>query len=128
MRAGEKFTIGRDQSCDVPVADDSVSRRHAELTMIEQGKLLLVDCHSSNGTAVLEGGRPRPIRQAFVTPGDRVQFGSVVLSVADIVEALGAKRPSQGPSPAAPSGGNRLVRCECGVIKPSNSKCPECGQ
>lgn len=133
MRAGEKFTIGRDQSCDIPVADDSVSRRHAELTMIEQGKLLLVDCQSSNGTAVLEDGRPRPIRQAFVTPADRVQFGSVVLSVADIVDALGSKRPSPpqaaaAASPIGPSAANKLMRCECGVIKSANSKCPECGQ
>jgi len=128
MRAGEKFTIGRDQTCDIPVADDSVSRHHAELTMIEQGKLLLVDCQSSNGTAVLEEGGPRPIRQAFVTPTDRVQFGSVVLSVADLVEAIGARKPSQAQAAAAPSAANKLVRCECGVIKPANSKCPECGQ
>ena len=100
--------------------------------MIEQGKLLLVDCQSSNGTAVLEEGRPRPIRQAFVTPADRVQFGSVVLSVADIMEALGAKRPSPAQAAAAASpiasAANKLVRCGCGVIKPANSKCPECGQ
>jgi pSer/pThr/pTyr-binding forkhead associated (FHA) protein len=128
MRAGEKFTIGRDQSCDIPVADDSVSRRHAELTMIEQGKLLLVDCQSSNGTAVMEDGRPRAIRQAFVKPTDRVQFGSVVLNVADLVEAIGSRKPAQGEAASAPSAGSKLVRCECGVIKPWNSKCPECGQ
>jgi hypothetical protein len=127
MRPGEKFTIGRDQACDIPVADDSVSRRHAELTLIEQGKLLLVDCQSSNGTAVLEDGRPRAIRQAFVTPSDHVQFGSVVLAVSDLVDAIAAGksgRPTGASRPAA----DKLVRCECGVIKSANSKCPECGQ
>jgi pSer/pThr/pTyr-binding forkhead associated (FHA) protein len=128
MRLGERITIGRDQACDIAVADDSVSRRHAELTMISPDKLLLVDCQSSNGTAVLEDGRPRPIRQAFVTLADRVQFGSVVLSVAELVEAVAVKRPEQAQAAAAPPAGNRLVRCECGVIKAPQSKCPECGQ
>jgi pSer/pThr/pTyr-binding forkhead associated (FHA) protein len=132
MRPGEKITIGRDQACDIPVADDSVSRRHAELTMIEAGKLLLVDCQSSNGTAVLEEGRPRPIRQAFVTPSDRVQFGSVVLNVSDLVEAVSARKPKAQPQPeravAAAVSPHRLVRCECGVVKAATSKCPECGQ
>jgi hypothetical protein len=128
MRPGERFTIGRDQACDVPVADDSVSRRHAELTLIEQDKLLLVDCQSSNGTAVLEDGRPRPIRQAFVKPTDRVQFGSVVLSVSDLVDAIGARRSARPPGGAAAAAGGKLVRCECGAVKPGNGKCPECGQ
>ena len=132
MRAGEKFTIGRDQACDIPVADDSVSRRHAELTMIEPGKLLLVDCQSSNGTAVLEDGRPRPIRQAFVTPSDRVQFGSVVLNVSDLVDAVRARKPKPQPqaerAAVAAASPSRLVRCECGIVKAANSKCPECGQ
>lgn len=124
MRPGGKFTIGRDKACDVPIADDSVSRRHAELTVLDQGKLLLVDCQSSNGTAIIEDGRPRPIRQAFVTPSDRVQLGSVVLSVSELLDAIGAKGPHATPQQAA----NKLVRCECGVIKPANKKCPECGQ
>ncbi len=128
MRPGEKFTIGRDQSCDIPVADDSVSRRHAELTLVDPGKLLLVDCQSSNGTAILEDGRPRPIRQAFVTPSDRVQLGSVVLSVSDLLEAISARSSKRPPNGAPAPPGNKVVRCECGVIKPVNSKCPECGQ
>ncbi|MCG6861051.1 MAG: FHA domain-containing protein [Chromatiaceae bacterium] len=45
-----KFSIGRERSCAIPVADDSVSAMHAELTFLGDGKLLLTDCNSTNGT------------------------------------------------------------------------------
>ncbi|MBI4523796.1 MAG: FHA domain-containing protein [Deltaproteobacteria bacterium] len=33
----KKFTIGRDKNCDIPIADDSVSRLHAEITIVDGG-------------------------------------------------------------------------------------------
>jgi len=47
------FTIGRDRACDLPLGDDSVSARHAELRFLGEGKLLLSDCNSTNGTFLL---------------------------------------------------------------------------
>jgi hypothetical protein len=91
IRSGTtKFTIGRDKDCDVPIADESVSRIHAELTILEGGKLLLADRASSNGTSIMQGGRPRRIHQTYVSPADQVQFGSVVLSVGELIEAIHA--------------------------------------
>ena len=59
MPASEKkFTLGRARDCDIVLADDSVSRRHAELTFLGDGKVLLTDCRSSRGTFLLAGGRP----------------------------------------------------------------------
>jgi pSer/pThr/pTyr-binding forkhead associated (FHA) protein len=32
-----RFTIGRDKTCDVPIADDSVSRLHAQFSILAGG-------------------------------------------------------------------------------------------
>jgi FHA domain/Domain of unknown function (DUF1707) len=66
------FTIGRDQHCDLYIADMSVSRLHARLTRDGEG-WLLTDLGSTNGTR-LNGWRvrePLPVR-----PGDQIRFGS----------------------------------------------------
>lgn len=127
-----RFTIGRERTCDVPIADDSVSRLHAELSVLEGGKYFLTDCHSSNGTMLLRDGKPKRISQETVFPSDRVQFGDVVLSVSDIVESIRSRAPKvemKAPpkSDSRPPAGAKVVRCECGAIKPEGRRCPACG-
>lgn len=135
-----RFTIGRDKSCDIPLADDSVSRLHAEFC-VEGSRLLIADRGSSNGTQLIRAGKPPvPIREpAVVFPSDQIQFGTAVLSVADIVAAIRQRHPQAFPAPvpaqaqpqpakAPPADTPRLVRCLCGFIKPQNQVCPECGQ
>ncbi|MBS1830974.1 MAG: FHA domain-containing protein [Acidobacteria bacterium] len=133
MNQGPKsrFTIGRERSCDIPIADESVSRLHAELTILDGGKLFLTDCHSSNGTSVLRDGTARRISQDFVLPSDRVQFGDVILDMSDLVESVRGR--VKQAAPAAPvarrdaPGGERVERCGCGAIKPQGKPCPACG-
>lgn len=127
-----RFTIGRERNCDIPIADESVSRLHAELTVLEGGKLFLTDCHSSNGTTLLRDGTPRRISQEMVLPTDRVQFGDIVLAMADIVNSLRGRIEPPAPASAAPRQrelppGGRLQRCHCGAIKPEGKACPACG-
>jgi pSer/pThr/pTyr-binding forkhead associated (FHA) protein len=55
-------------------ADDTVSRRHAELCFAE-GRWMLRDLGSSNGTWV----NGRRIVEAEVAPGDDVQLGGCAL-------------------------------------------------
>ncbi|WP_211354086.1 FHA domain-containing protein [Thiohalocapsa marina] len=132
-----KFSIGRDRTCDIPVADESVSGRHAELTFLDGGKLLLTDCNSTNGTRLLlSDGREQRIRHEFVSPMDRVKLGGVVLSIKDLLEALRLKYPQFGsqfpgaerPPAEPPVQGRQLVRCVCGLIKPAGKPCPGCGR
>ena len=70
-REDRAFVIGRDPRCDFPIADPTVSWRHAELRCSASG-WLLADLDSTNGTWV-NGWRAA---QAFsVQPGDCVRFG-----------------------------------------------------
>jgi hypothetical protein len=70
---GRQFSIGRDASCDLAIADMTVSRRHAQLERTAQG-WLLTDLESTNGTRV-NGWRVRG--QVPVRSGDLVSFGSL---------------------------------------------------
>ena len=138
-----KFSIGRARGCDIVLADDSVSRYHAELTLLKGGKLLLTDCKSSNGSYLLQGGQEKEIRQELVSPTDTVQLGDIKISVKELLEAIMLKFPgfqtstASGTAPAGESPpqpkknwvkGKRLVRCECGAVKTKEELCPECGK
>ena len=136
-----RFTVGSAPECDVVVADGTVSRRHAELTFLSGGRLLVVDCHSTHGTALLVGEKHRPITQAWVAPDATLEFGDVPMPVARLLEALRHRHPAFDPgklqAPSDPGGrsalagwakGTRVVRCACGAIKPKGSACPECGR
>lgn len=80
------FTIGRDQRCDLHIADLTVSRLHARLTREADG-WLLTDLGSTNGTRI-NGWRVRaPVP---VLPGDQVRFGSVSF----VIQAPDARAPS----------------------------------
>lgn len=133
-----KFTIGRARTCDIVLADDSVSRQHAELTFLPEGKLLLTDCRSSHGTALLTPNGAQPIRQELLSPLDNVQFGDIRMPVKELLEAIrlkfpsfeagGVRQPGVEPTPQRPwVQGERLVRCTCGAVKSKGSICKECG-
>jgi hypothetical protein len=72
----ERFVIGRSEACDMVLGDQTVSRRHAQLSRTSVG-WLLSDLGSTNGTRV-NGWR---VKQVRVRPGDRVQVGRVRLRV-----------------------------------------------
>ena len=64
-----QLKIGRDASCDIILNDNSISRRHAEIFIDEEGNSFITDLSSKNGT--------------FVN-GQRI-FESVLISVDDVV-------------------------------------------
>lgn len=138
MTAERKFTIGRARTCDIVLADDTVSRHHAELTFLPEGKLLLTDCRSTHGTALLTANGAQPIRQELLSPLDTVLFGDIRMPVKELLEAIrlkfpafeagGARRPEVESTPQRPwVQGARLVRCICGAVKSKGSLCKECG-
>lgn len=73
--------IGRGEGNDVRIADQSVSRRHAELIIARGGRLYLTDCASSGGTFVSRNGDWVRIRQDYVEANERVRFGAHEIAV-----------------------------------------------
>ncbi|MCP4605144.1 MAG: GGDEF domain-containing protein [Proteobacteria bacterium] len=70
---GKSANIGRDPSNHIVIDSDSVSRRHARLT-IETGRRILTDLQSTNGTYV----NNEPILSHFLENGDQVKIGDTI--------------------------------------------------
>ncbi len=72
----QKVTIiGRGHRADVQVTDAGVSRRHAELRFTDDGKILIRDLDSRNGT-FLNGTQ---ITERLLNDGDKIQVGSTTI-------------------------------------------------
>lgn len=70
--------IGRDASCDLVLHSDKVSSLHAEMTVLNNGDILLEDKNSRNGTFLMN----KPIKAGTavsVRRGDAIRFGDVEL-------------------------------------------------
>lgn len=115
--------IGRDQACDIVLADNQVSRRHARLTVGDQ-MVEITDMNSSNGVAVGD----TLVDRATLGPRDVVVIGETGLVVeradngtltpqtvdsydfnrSPVVRAPYAGRTFQAPEPPAPSTPNKF--------------------
>jgi len=69
------FLIGRGSECDLTIPDLAISRRHARLETLPDGRLILRDMGSRNQLRV-HGGK---LAEVVLEPGLRVELGSTVL-------------------------------------------------
>lgn len=76
--AGERFIIGRGEDCDLVLGDERVSRRHALLKVLPDGRATVHDLDSTNGTLVNGQLIQVPL---LLHGGDQLQLGDTVLSV-----------------------------------------------
>ena len=83
---GKALIAGRTPRCDIPLDDQSVSRRHCSLEG-RDGTMVVTDLDSANGTYVND----RQVEQAVARGGDLVRVGNSVLEVRGR-----APRPSLG--------------------------------
>lgn len=120
------YTIGRDSTADISVADPSVSRIHADLAVLDSGELFVTDRNSSNGSFRLRNGVETAIRQERLSPSDQLKLGNVVLSVQAVISAIQKQAPASTPAKAARKS-LRLLRCHCGAVKSADEPCPTCG-
>ena len=65
--------LGRDETCDFPLGDQTVSSRHARLSY-HQNQWWLEDLSSTNGTFLNEEAVTTPV---VLTHGDQVRLGQV---------------------------------------------------
>ena len=75
---GDPVTIGRLPECEVALADPNVSRRHAEVRLIDR-QASVVDLGSLNGTRVNGRGVPADGKGLALQPGDEVWVGTAKL-------------------------------------------------
>lgn len=71
------ITFGRDPGCDIPLLDDTVSTRHAQLTY-HHSQWWLEDLASTNGTTLNQIAITMP---TVLTAGDEIQCGDTRLVV-----------------------------------------------
>jgi hypothetical protein len=76
MHGDDTLVVGRDPTCDIVLADESVSREHARL-VFRDGAWIIQDLDSTNGTLV---NRER-VGRCQLAPGDRLQLGEQLLDV-----------------------------------------------
>jgi hypothetical protein len=67
--------LGRSQECDIRLDDTAVSRLHAELRRQPDGRHLLADLDSTNGT-VVNGSR---VTLHWLSSGDSIELGGTTL-------------------------------------------------
>jgi DNA-binding NtrC family response regulator len=106
----DSFVLGRAAECDVVIADDSVSRKHAILRIGQ--RMVIRDLGSSNGTRV-DDRRLQPGEEAGVRVGTVFELGktAIILQRARWLAGGPASRDTVPPGAAAqPPSGAPLVR------------------
>jgi hypothetical protein len=87
---------GSQLDIEIPSRNDSVGRRHLEITIGDGGACHLVDLGSANGTHVLDGTRWVRVKQTTVGISSPIRLGEFQTSVAEL---LGMRRPATAPQP-----------------------------
>ena len=72
--ADRPVVIGRLSTCDIPLGDPQVSRRHAEVRRDPEG-FCVFDLGSTNGTVV----NGAPVRERRLRDGDELRIGSATI-------------------------------------------------
>jgi hypothetical protein len=93
--SSNRVSIGRSESVAVSILDASVSRAHAVMRALGDGRWEVVDKRSSNGIRV--NGKER--RRATLAPGDSLEVGDVRLR---LVSGAGGERSQAAAHEPAP--------------------------
>lgn len=75
--------IGRDATCDIVMHSANVSALHAEITLLNNGDIMLEDKGSSNGTYIMNQ-RISPNKPVNIKRGDAIRFADVELQWSQI--------------------------------------------
>src|SRR4051812_25061585 len=95
LKEGVTLVVGRAPTCDVPVFDPTISRRHAEI-VAEDRVLRVKDLGSSNGSFA-NGAK---IDTASVAVDDLVAFGKVAFRLTSYELPKSDKAPAVAPAGA----------------------------
>ena len=84
---GSGLVVGRGKECEVRIDDGGASRQHARIASLGEGKYVIQDLGSTNGTFV-DG---RKIERAELRSGDRIHVGPNIIISFAIVDAQAEK-------------------------------------
>lgn len=79
------LSIGRDKDNDIVVANPTVSRQHAHLTVCSPSSFILEDCGSKRGTFVENEGHRVRITRKLIDIKDKIWIADVEFDVASVV-------------------------------------------
>ncbi len=100
-------TVGRSEAAAIRIRHETVSRLHAEVIPLSDGRVYVTDCASRNGTFICDDGadgQGRQIRQDFAAPEARVRFGEVEMTVPHLLtEIARLQGPTAGPANGPPA-------------------------
>ena len=77
IECGQLLTLGRSKANDMPLRDTKISRQHALIRLLGDGKYYLMDMGSINGTSV---NGERVLVPRVLSDGDEITMGDCVLS------------------------------------------------
>lgn len=108
------FIVGRDPAranVIYPAQATRISRVHARVSDLGQGRFLIEDLSTRHGTSVWRDGGWRRIERAEVAADERIAFGGEESSVRELLARLPGKGPAGGTAGVArPVGGPARVR------------------
>ena len=109
--------------CDINISaeETSVSRKHMELTVTEDGRFYIVHIHPRNTTKVFKDGNWLSLTQDFVDLNARLKLGSYETSVNQLLQSLMPSEEVSPNSPQSSGNGNYVWDEEAGtVVRRSN--------
>ena len=81
----QRYRIGRAPTNDIVVTEQTVSREHAELRELGDGRFSIKDLGSTYGTAVLQGEQWTAVTEAELKLESRLRLGEFETSVAELL-------------------------------------------
>jgi len=76
LEQGKRLSVGRTRDNDIAIDHTSVSKMHASLLLNSEGKLVIADTGSTNGT-YLNDERIAYGKAIEIFEGDKVKFGAI---------------------------------------------------
>ena len=80
VNLAKELIVGRLDSCDVTIHDETVSSRHA-IIALDAGKIYLTDNNSSNGTTINDGDKLKAGERVPLESGATVTMGRTKLTI-----------------------------------------------
>jgi len=123
LEQGRRLSIGRTKGNDLALDHPSVSKMHASLMLSSEGKLVIADTGSTNGT-YLNGERIAYGKAIEIFGGDKVKFGSIDVAIefaphAAAPEMVAEEVSSDAPTEAFTIGEFQFAKKSSEVLQPA---------